>query len=423
MVSNDFSLFSFLGKVATQNPTTRYSTRARQVKPDWQKAYESAGYATNSRGGAAARAGASTLALLKSAKGGTNQVILQEVSNSLLRNKQLYEQIALQTRISQLGDPIERLRKENPNYRPLKKDPIPDLTSRARDFIRKLKSNLTPTKDIGNPFPKASRRVSEDRVFGDQFKEIVKDYDLTQRFPLRVSINRESSFELQKALPQASPSIPTHVLVKLHSGKSDVAFDQQKDAIGKLEIYDSATDTVVRTVPSAGEIITFAEFQQLRYNSPREEVSNRLDYLDFITLNDADGNGSFDDAVDRRGGYEQISFGINGDGRNAEINGQQQWKENYLNVKNSRFNTAIIHFEGNFVGGDALTDYQNGDIKIEVNEAGYDKNVAKIDLAASSGNKLVFKFDYAYDGISLTAKYKDNEAVNTGIEKVAVTLD
>ena len=104
----------------------------------------------------------------------------------------------------------------------------------------------------------------------------------------------------------------------------------------------------IRTIPSAGEIITFAEFQQLRYNSPREEVSNRLDYLDFITLNDADGNSSFDDAVDRRGGYEQISFGINGDGRNAEISGQQQWKENYLNVKNARFNTAVVHFEGQF---------------------------------------------------------------------------
>ena len=244
MVSNDFNLFSFLGKVVTQNPTTRYSTRARQVKPDWQKAYESAGYSANSRGNTAASAGASTLALLKSAKGGTSQLVLQEVSNTLLRNKQLYEQIALQTRISQIGDPIERLRKENPNYRPLKKDPIPDLTSRARNFITKLKSNLTPAKNIGNPFPKASERVTEDRVFGNQVKETAKDYDLTQRFPLRVSINRESSFELQKALPQESPSIPTHVLVKLHGGKSDVAFDQQKGAIGKLEIYDSATDTV-----------------------------------------------------------------------------------------------------------------------------------------------------------------------------------
>ncbi len=424
--------------------TSRYSQAARSYQPDWQRAYQRAGATTNVGAVSAGRAASAAINLIAASQPvaitdpvtlkttiiagsnlSTTANILAQTSSKILIAAKHYEQVAIQTQLSRLGDPVDRLRRENPLYRAPKKDPIPQLRSRARNFISRLKAFQAPTKSLGNPFPKSAERAGENRVFTEDFVGLRRDYDLTQRFPLRVSLGRGSNFGFEDKLRNTASNVtPTHVAVKLHGGISQRGYTIQKDPVGVLEIYDSATDTVIRQLDiNKTETLTFAEFQQLRYQLEDDIETNKLDYLNFVALQDNNGDGQFNDVSDRRGGYEEVAIAVNGLERNQKITGQEQFKGNYLNEKNSRFNTAIVNLEGDFVGSDALTDYQNGDLTLKVTEAGHDRNRAQLDETKSSGNKLVFKFDYAYDGITFTAKYADNESKNTKITKAIVTLD
>ncbi|MCH9853478.1 MAG: hypothetical protein K0U45_08240 [Alphaproteobacteria bacterium] len=424
--------------------TSRYSQIAREYKPDWQRSYESARVSSNRSANRASLQGAGASALLANSHAATvtnrftgqkTQVVGLNTSSSILGNLgskliqagKTGEQLAIQAATRRLGDPVERLLKErNPLYKKQELPPIPQLRKRARDFLSKLRDfQGVGGKNLKNPFPKASARVNEDQVFfDDAFTKATVNYELSRNYYLRVAIDRNKQFNVSDTLEAgiAGSETPTHVAVNLHGGKVEGDKTAKRVPYGRLEIYDSATDTVLRTLNgNETELLTYAEFQKLRYVNDNEYSKEKIDYFNFITLKD-NGDGVLDEN-DERGSFEETTFAINNISRNDTVSGQWGFRGSYATEKLARFNTVVIDLEGTFVGADALTDYLNGDLTLNVAEFGRKENVAKLDEAASSGNKLVFKFDYAYDGVHFTAKYSDNEVENSAIKNATVVFD
>ncbi len=424
--------------------TSRYSQAARQYKPDWQRNYESARLTNNASANRAVLQGTGASALLANSQAATltnpftgekTQAIGLNTTSSILGNLgtkvlaagKTGEQLAIQAATRRLGDPIERLRKEqNPLYKKQELPPIPQLRQRARNFLSKLREfQGVGGKVLQNPFPKSSARVNEDQVFfDDAFTAAPINYELSRNYYLRVAIDRTKNFDVTETLEAgiAGTETPTHVAINLHGGKIDGDKTAKREAYGRLEVYDAATDTVLRTLKSnETEILTHAEFQKLRYINDDEYSKEKIDYFNTIALKD-NGDGVLDEN-DERGSFEETTFAVNNIGQNDIASGQWAWRGTYGTEKLARFNTTIIDLEGTFVGGDALTDYINGDLTLTVEEFGRKENTAKLDEAASSGNKLVFKFDYAYDGVHFTARYNDNEVQNSAIKNATVVFD
>ena len=435
-------VFGTLGAAFASN-TSRYSQDAYSYKPDWQRAAESATYSSNSSVNSAVRRTQAASALLATSQPtsvtnrftgetttaiglGTSTAILGRLGGKIRSDAQLGERLALQTATRRLRDPVEELLlARNPAYKKQELPPVPNLRQNARDFLSSLKAfQGVGNKTLTNPFPKASARINEEQAFvGETFTDATYNSNIGQYHHLRASIDRNTDFILKDVIDTGAGGTPTHVALKLHGGEGN-AYTTQKNPAGRLEVYDAATDTVLRTLNgNQTEIITFAEFQQLRYVDHNENIKEKTDYVNFVALNDVDGNGVFD-AADERGPFEELSISINNLSYNETSNaGQWFWKSNYISEASSRFSTAEVNLEGTFVGADALTDYINGDLEIDVKEYGFAENAATLDTAASSGNKLVFKFDYAYDGISLNIKYADNEITTSAVEKVSVALN
>ncbi len=424
--------------------TSRYSQAARQYKPDWQRSYESARVSSNSASNRAVlqASGASSLlanshaaTLTNSFTGektkaiglNTTSSILGNLGSKLLVAGKTGEQLALQAALKRLGDPIERLRKEqDPFYKKQELPPIPRLRKRARDFLTKLREfQGVGGKNLNNPFPKASARVNEEQVFfDDAFTSGTLNYDLNRHYYLRVAIDRVNQFDVSDTLEAgiAGSETPTHIAVNLHGGKIEGDITAKRVPYGRLEVYDSATDTVLRTLKgNETELVSYDDFQKLRYVNDSEYSKEKIDYFNYIALKD-NGDGVLDEN-DERGSFEETTFAVNNIGQNDIVSGQWGFRGNYATEKLARFNTTIIDLEGTFVGSDALTDYLNGDLTINVEEYGRRDNAAKLDEAASLGNRLVFKFDYAYDGVHFTAKYSDNEVQNSAIKNATVIFD
>ncbi len=424
--------------------TSRYSQAARQYQPDWQRAYLKAGATANSSANSAVRRTTAVNALLASANSGsiknsltgesisviglgTTNAILGNLGSKLRTAAQTGEQIALQTATRRLRDPVEALLLEkNPLYKKQELPPIPDFRAKTRNFLSKLREfQGSSGKDLQNPFPKASARVNQEQAFGNEdFINATTNYALSRNYHLRASIDRQENFILKDVLDGGldGGEDPTHVAVKLHSGETTQGYDVQRDPYGRLEIYDSATNTVVRELDgNATEILTYAEFQQLRYLVDDGYVKENIDYINFVTIKD-NGDGVID-ASDERGSFEDIAVATNNVAQNDITNGQWSWQSDYLNEASARFSKATVNLEGTFVGSDALTDYLNGDLTFDVREFGAKDNIATLDEAASSGNQLVFTFDHAYDGIHFTAKYSDNEVAISSLSKVTTVFE
>ncbi len=424
--------------------TTRYSQAAREYRSDWQRAYESARLSNNRVANRAVLHASGASALLANSNAATitnrftgektlavglntSSAILGNLGTKLIQAGKTGEQLALQAALRRVGDPIERLRKEqNPLYKKQELPPIPQLRKRARNFLSKLREfQGVGGKVLNNPFPKASARVNEDQVFfDDAFTQANVNYELSRYYYLRAAIDRTKQFNVSETLEAgiAGSETPTHIAVNLHGGKIEGDKTAKRVPYGRLEVYDSATDTVLRTLKgNETELVSYDDFQKLRYINDNEYAKNKIDYFNFITLKD-NGDGVLDEN-DERGSFEEVTFAVNNISQNDIVSGQWGWRGNYATEKLARFSSAIVNLEGTFVGADALTDYLNGDLTFDVQEFGRKDNVAKLDEASSSGNKLVFKFDYAYDGIHVSAKYKDNEVENSSISNATVIFD
>jgi hypothetical protein len=279
-------------------------------------------------------------------------------------------------------------------------DKAPNFRQRARDIINNLPHNQAAlSKTDRTPLASAYKRPTVKQSFGDVIDNAQpRNTSLTLDLQSTVSVIANTSVAIAPLEDTPAPTPATNYLVRL---SSRVDLDNNRSELassaGSLQIRDAAGN-VVRTLDNnTPTVITAAEFANLHYQATdNEALFDELDYISIVPINET-GTAGFD-AADEVGGLATITLGVK-ETVNLVAQGQERVYQSAAFVEaGARFKRVQVEFDGSVAAGDVSAALAAGDARLTVSEYGRPEtgekaNQGTLNLAESSGNRLVFDFN------------------------------